>query len=118
MESMRATWTDDRLDDFARNTGARFDRVDARFDRVETEIAGLRTEMREEFRSVRTEMNAGFGALQGEFAALNRILIQIAYGLVGLCVIASITLVATQLWPARGRRQGPGDALPFRDPCA
>jgi hypothetical protein len=90
MESMRATWTDDRLDDFARRT-------DSHFERVHTEIDDFRVEMRTEFGSVRAEMNAGFAALQGEFAALNRILIQIACGLLGVCVIAIITLLATQL---------------------
>ena len=34
METMRKSWTDERLDDFAANTDRRFDEVDRRFDEV------------------------------------------------------------------------------------
>ncbi len=42
METMRDSWTDERLDDFAANTERRFDRlerqVDARFDKVDARL--------------------------------------------------------------------------------
>jgi hypothetical protein len=38
METMRDSWTDERLDDFAANTERRFDRIEARFDRLENRM--------------------------------------------------------------------------------
>jgi hypothetical protein len=68
METVRETWTDQRLDDFRTE-------VNRRFDNVDREVHGLRS-----------EMNARFDALQ-------RTLFQ---GSV-LVVVALIGLIATQL---------------------
>jgi hypothetical protein len=68
METVRETWTDQRLDDFRAE-------VNRRFDNVDREVHGLRS-----------EMNARFDALQ-------RTLFQ---GSV-LVVVALIGLIATQL---------------------
>jgi len=35
IEAMRKSWTDDRLDDFAKNVDRRFDEVDRRFDEID-----------------------------------------------------------------------------------
>jgi hypothetical protein len=59
MESMRATWTDERLDDLTH-------RIDDGFDRVDKDLRDLRHEMREEFASVRTEMRAEFASVRGD----------------------------------------------------
>ncbi|MGH2983470.1 MAG: hypothetical protein ACRDK5_04325 [Solirubrobacterales bacterium] len=45
----RSAWTDEHLDD-------RFDEIGRRFDRVDREIADLRTEMREGFAQLRSEI--------------------------------------------------------------
>jgi hypothetical protein len=71
MEAMRQSWTDDRLDEFRH-------RVDERFDRVDRELVELRSEMREQ---------------RGEFAALNRTIIQVGGGVIA----AMLAIVLTQL---------------------
>ena len=75
---MRSTWTDSRLDDFAKHTDRRFDAVDRRFDRLDQELGGVRGEI---------------GEVRSEIAALQRTIIQV--GAVG--VAALIGLIATQL---------------------
>ena len=54
METMRATWTDERLDDLSR-------RVDNGFDRVDTDI-----------RELRAEMNARFDRVDARFESMQR----------------------------------------------
>jgi hypothetical protein len=69
MESMRSTWTDERLDDMS-------SRMDVGFRRVDQDI-----------RDLRAEMNA-------RFDALNRTLIQCGFGLTGsiLCLVIAFVL--------------------------
>ena len=38
---MRSTWTDSRLDDFATETGRRFDKVDSELQEIRTELGAL-----------------------------------------------------------------------------
>lgn len=82
MQTMRESWTDERLDDLNR-------RVNEGFDRVDGDIGELRGEIRE----LRTEMNARFDSMQ-------RTMVQTT---VGLCVgmLAGFgglaALIATQL---------------------
>jgi len=79
---MRSTWTDSRLDDFAAETGSRFDRVEQGMD------AG--------FRDVRSEL----GELRVEIGALQRTIIQAGVAIFGalIGVIAAIGgVIATQL---------------------
>jgi hypothetical protein len=52
----RVAWTDERLDDL---TG----RMDAGFARLDRDIRGLRTELKEEMKELRTHMNRVSGAL-------------------------------------------------------
>lgn len=37
----RMTWTDERMDDFAKHTDQRFDAIDGRLDRLEDRFAAL-----------------------------------------------------------------------------
>ncbi len=73
--TMRESWTDDRLDDFARNTDRRFDSLERR-------------------------MDAGFSEINARLDALQHILFQAAVGLlvafIGLFG-ALLALIATQL---------------------
>lgn len=64
MEAMRESWTDARLDDFAKHTDQRFDAVEKRFDRVDAELR----------------------ALNGRFDALNRTLLQIGGGIIATLI--------------------------------
>jgi hypothetical protein len=54
--TMRESWTDERLDDFATN-------VDRRFDRVEADLRELRTEMNLRFDSMQRTMIIGFAGI-------------------------------------------------------
>jgi hypothetical protein len=82
MESMRASWTDSRLDDFANRTDRRFDdlehRIDVGFARVDHDFRELRSEI---------------GGLQ-------RTILQIGGGMIAAILglmAAVIGLIATQL---------------------
>lgn len=68
MLNVREAWTDERLDDFARN-------VDQRFDRAESK-------MEDGFRELRKEMNA-----------MHRAMVQFA----AVMIAALVGLIATQL---------------------
>jgi hypothetical protein len=69
MESMRATWTDERLDDLTHHVDGGFERVDKELGEVRGELSTLRREMRDEFTSVRGEMNQQFGSLREDMHA-------------------------------------------------
>jgi hypothetical protein len=78
MESMRSTWTDSRLDDFAKHTDQRFDAVDRRFDAVDRRFDKVDVELRE---------------IRGGIGALNRTII----GAGAAMFAALLGLIATQL---------------------
>lgn len=67
-------WTDDRLEE--------------RFDYLDAQIA----EVREEMKAGNAELREEIGALGAQFAALNRTLIQAAFGITG--AIAAAVLIA------------------------
>jgi hypothetical protein len=82
MESMRATWTDLRLDEFANRTDRRFDDLEHRMD------VGF------------TRVDHDFREIRAEIGALQRTIIQIGGGVIAavLGLMAAITgLIATQL---------------------
>jgi hypothetical protein len=54
----RGAWTEERLDDLATSMREGFARVDQDIRELRAEIAGLRTEMREEIGGVRAEVDA------------------------------------------------------------
>lgn len=78
METMRESWTDARLDDFAAHTDQRFDAVDKRFDAVDRRFDRVDAELR---------------ALNARFDALNRTLLQIGGGV----IVTLIGVILTQL---------------------
>jgi hypothetical protein len=82
MHVMRASWTDERLDDLNR-------RVDRGFDRVAADIGALRAETK-----------AGFDRVDERFEAMHRLLLRFCglmiAALVGL-IAPLIGVVATQL---------------------
>lgn len=88
----RATWTDERLDDFARNVDRRFDEVDRRFDEVDRRFAAVDRRfdrIEGEIRDLRSEMNAGFRSLQ-------RMMIQIGGGMFATFAVGFIGVIVTQ----------------------
>jgi ribosomal protein L29 len=92
----RQDWTDDRLEE-------RFDHLDAEIATLRTDVkagnaelrreikggnAELRKEIKESAIELRVEMQRGDAGLQAELAALNRTLIQTAFGLIGALAAA------------------------------
>jgi chromosome segregation ATPase len=110
MQTMRESWTDERLDDLNDKVDRRFDRVDERFEQVDKrfeqvdkrfEQVDRRFEQVEvEFKAVRGEMKEGFDAVNGRIDSLQQTLSQ---GVIGICLailagFAAVTaLIATQL---------------------
>jgi len=45
METMRSTWTDQRLDDLSQRVDAGFNRVDARLDKLDARLDGIQRTM-------------------------------------------------------------------------
>jgi hypothetical protein len=56
MESMRESWTDQRLDDFTAETRRRFEQVDQRFDMVEDQMKEGFGRVDADLRELRTQM--------------------------------------------------------------
>jgi hypothetical protein len=78
-EMAREAWTDERLDDLNQ-------RVDGGF-----------KEMREEFRALRTEIGEELRGINGEIAATNRVMAQLAWGMTGAILIGFLGTIAAIL---------------------
>jgi DNA anti-recombination protein RmuC len=83
MESMRATWTDTRLDEFAASVDRRFDRVDHRFDRVDQSLDEVNRRLEKVDMDVRD--------MKHEISANSRSMLQFC----GVIVAAQMATVAT-----------------------
>jgi hypothetical protein len=70
METMKSTWTDERMDDLARRMDSGFERVHAEFRALRTElhseVGGLRGELHSEVGWLRGELHSEVGGLRGE----------------------------------------------------
>ena len=71
----RGTWTDERISE-------KMNSIDSAFNMLRDEIQGLRADNREQF-----------AALRADFSALQRQLVQIGFGLVGVLLSAMVALV-------------------------
>lgn len=91
---MREHWTDDRMDDLAR-------RMDSGFNRVDKDLRELRGDLQGEIGSMRSEMNLRLEALDAKFDikfdALQRLLLQVAGGMIAAFLAGLLGLIATQL---------------------
>jgi hypothetical protein len=72
---MRENWTDERLDDFAKNVDRRFNEVDRRFDKVDAELARINDRL----------------------DGLHRTMLQMAGGTIAALVAGFAGVIATQL---------------------
>jgi uncharacterized protein (DUF3084 family) len=93
----REAWTDERLDDLNK-------KVDDGFKEMREEFRALRGEVTGEFQTVRGEIKTEFQAVRGEIqgvrdevAAMNRNLIQMTWGLIGMMLVGFLGIVATIL---------------------
>jgi hypothetical protein len=82
MQTMRESWTDERLDDLSKRVDSGFREAKAEtgtgFASVRVEISGVREDMRTEFASVRTEIvgvREEIGGVRSEIASLQRTLL-------------------------------------------
>lgn len=89
MLKMRESWTDERLDDFAKHVDHRFDRVDRRFEEVYRRFE----EVDRRFDKVDTELNRVNDRLDG----LHRTLLQMAGGTIATLIAGFAGVIATQL---------------------
>ena len=80
MEAMRNSWTDDRLDDFAKHVDSRFDAVDRRFE----EVNGRLDRIEDRVEVGLAKVDARIDALHH---AMNRSIIQ-----VGLMLMVTLAL--------------------------
>ena len=65
MQTMRESWTDERLDDLKESINERFDQVNTRLDRMDADIRELRRMMAQGFIAMMTIMVTGFFSLAG-----------------------------------------------------
>jgi hypothetical protein len=86
MYRMNESWTDGRLDDFAKHVDQRFDAVDKRFDAVERQTKESFDHVGADVRELRKDLNAKFDGLQRTLLLSN-----------GAIVAALIGVIATQL---------------------
>lgn len=117
MQTMRESWTDERLDDLNEKVDRGFEQVDRRFEQVDRRFEQIdrrfervderfeRVDQRfenveREFKAVRGEMKEGFDAVNGRIDRLQQTLVQ---GVIALCVAILACfgglagLIATQL---------------------
>jgi hypothetical protein len=93
MYDVRESWTDERLDDFAKHVDFRFDEVDRRFGEVDKRFDKVEREMDRRFDKVEGELHR----LNDGFAALNRTLLQIGGGVIATMIAGALGVIATQL---------------------
>jgi hypothetical protein len=93
METVRESWTDERLDDLKESVNDLARRMDAGFAESRLEGASIRKEMKEGFQAT----DARFNSIDARFDALQRTIIQIGGGMAAAFVAALIGLIATQL---------------------
>lgn len=97
METVRESWTDERLDDLKESVTDLGRRMDAGFAEGRTELRHeavlIRSEMREGFNSV----DERFDSMQGSIDALQRTIIQVGGGMAAAFCAALIGLIATQI---------------------
>lgn len=96
MYKMRESWTDERLDDFAKHVDHRFDVVDQRFEQVDRrfdEVDRRFGEVDRRFDKVDTELHR----INDRLDDLHRTLLQFAGGAIATLIAGIAGLIATQL---------------------
>jgi hypothetical protein len=89
----RDAWTDERLDDLKSSIDGGFRDTRTEFRTVRTEFRAVQTE----FQAVRAEAGAFRTAMAEQFAAQNRMIVQLFGGMFATMVIGFLSVVATIL---------------------
>lgn len=92
MEAMRNSWTDDRLDDFARNVDRRFDEVDRRFDEVDRRFG----EVNGRLDRFEDRMEVGLHRINSRIDQLNRAIWMLGSGALVTFIVGFAGVIATQ----------------------
>jgi DNA anti-recombination protein RmuC len=85
----RMTWTDERMDDFAKHTDQRFDAVDRRFDAVDRRF----DTMDQRFDSVDKRLDR----FEDRFDSLQRTLMLTGGGIIATLIAGIVSVLVTQL---------------------
>jgi flagellar capping protein FliD len=85
METVRESWTDERLDDFKERVDQRFDEVDRRFDEVDAR-----------FERIEAKMDTGFARMDARLDSMGRAIIFAAIAFPS-SMIAGFVAIATQV---------------------
>jgi hypothetical protein len=92
MEAMRQSWTDDRLDDFARHVDSRFDEVDRRFDEVDRRFG----EFNGRLDRLEDRTAAGLDRINARIDQLHRAIWILGSGALVTFVVGFAGIIATQ----------------------
>jgi hypothetical protein len=103
---VREAWTDQRLDDLNERVASIERRMEAGFAEMRAEFKSVREKLDAGFKEGRTAMDAGFKEAQAEsvsirqdmanqFAAQNRMMIQLAGGMFGTMIVGFLGTIAT-----------------------
>ncbi len=92
MQTMRQSWTDERLDDFRGETARRFDALDGQIKETKAEIGGLRGEMNERFEGV----DRRFQGIDARLDALHRMMFRFC-ALITTALIGALVTILAQL---------------------
>jgi archaellum component FlaC len=101
MESMRATWTDSRLEEFATKVDHRFDKVDGRLDKVDVQLheVGRRLDKLDhgfgEVNRRLEKIDVDVREMKAEIAANSRSMLQFCGVMVAAQMATVATLIAT-----------------------
>jgi hypothetical protein len=90
MESMRATWTDTRLDEFATNVDRRFDGVEKHLGKLDFRLEAVDLRFDEVNRNL-SKVDVDIREMKSEIAANSRAMLQFC----GVMVAAQMATVAT-----------------------
>jgi DNA anti-recombination protein RmuC len=85
MYNVKETWTDERMDDFAKHVDQRFDGVDQRLDKIDSRFDKIDSRF--------DKIDSRFDKIDARFEALHRLMLQSSV----LVIVALIGLIATQL---------------------
>jgi hypothetical protein len=103
MESMRSTWTDTRLEEFAVDVDRRFDGVDGHLNEVEDRLGKIEVRLEVvDSRMVETnrhldKIDVDFRGMRTEISANSRAMLQFCGVVVAAQMAAVATLIATQV---------------------
>jgi hypothetical protein len=91
MQTMRESWTDERLDDFARHVDHRFDAVDRRFDAVDHRFDRVEADLRD----LRQETSARFEHVETRFDEMHRTMVLLGGGAIVTIAIGFLGVIVS-----------------------